>query len=228
MTDATAPEDKPIEFRMGALLSDIRSRLPRTDTEAEQDEYIAEIKEIVEAAMTQARRDAFDILRDAFKDEQNADRWSFIQDCLCGAMEGHTFWFVRVNYDIGHEPDLYPLGVDTDQERRPASAKIIEGADDFLDDAAVEKALNEGHEDYPVFEVTHETIELGFKRIREATNVPDTGTGNWERNLTSIPFLGQGMRNLILRADLMHDAGMLDADAYSAILEIALLGEVRY
>lgn len=218
MTDTTPAY--PDEFRMGELMDKLRPHLTAERTE--------EIRALVEAGMAQARRDAFDILRDAFKAEQSADRWSFIQDCLCGAMEGHTFWFLRIKYDVGHEPDLFPHGVTSSQERRPASATIIEGADDDLTDELVKQVLNEGHEDYTAYDITHETIELGLKRIREAVNVPDTGTGNWERNLTSIPFLGQGTRNLILRADLLNDAGMLDADDYSAILEIALLGEVRY
>lgn len=79
-----------------------------------------------------------------------------------------------------------------------------------------------------LFEVTHETIELGLQRIRHAVDIPDEGTGNWERNLTSVKHLGQGLRNLIIQADLTHEAGILDVWGYTMIVEVAIFGEGMY
>lgn len=220
----------PTEFRMGALLGDIRSRLPQTDTEAEQDEYIAQIKEQVEAGLAQARRDAFDLVREVLKPNALPDRWEFLQYCLTGWVEcGHTGFLIH-KYDSGlnNYSLLFTPGLPEGTERRKATATVIDQGDDELDEAGVERALNEGDEDHPVFEITHETIEKGLAKVRDAIDMPDKGPGNWERDLTSIPHLGQGLRNLIIEADLTNESSQLDIWSYTAIVEIALFGEVRY
>lgn len=212
------PADKPSEFRMGELwdLLNLYVHPARMDGKEK-------IKELVEAAQAQARRDTFDLVRDVMFDPQFDDRREFLDYCLTGALEGHTFWFQRVRYDIGS--DAKP----TYDGYRPPSATIIESGEDYLDREKVTHILETNDDpDHPCFEVTQETIEKGLTLIRNATNIPDTGTGNWEKALTSVPNLGQGQRNEIIRADLTNDAGLLDADGYGAILEVALFGEVRY
>lgn len=204
--------DEPIEFH--------RADVPASHHDA------------LDRAIRQAREDAFTLVREALKERGDDDRWEFLQYCLVGAMEhsGYGDWMLQVEYDSGlnkFEIETLP-GIPADKERRAATATIIVADDDLLTREQVEKALNEGDEDHPAFKITHETIELGLQRIRQATNVPDEGTGNWERDLTSVKGLGQGLRNAIIAADLRNDASVLDVHGYLAILEVACFGEVRY
>lgn len=215
MTNTHTPTGTPAytgEFRMG--------------------EVPPEDRPMVEAAMAQAREDAFNIMRDALKTTDQNDRWEFLQYCLNGWVESGATGFLIVEYDAGISKfDIDTIrGMDRTKakERRPAKVLAIEIGDDYLDDAAIEKALNEGDPEHPVFTVTHDTIEIGLQRIRQAVDIPDGGMGNWERNLTSVKFLGQGLRGLIIEADLTNEAASLDVYGYSAIVEIALLNEVRY
>lgn len=245
MTDIPAPAYEG-EFRMG--------------------EVPPEARPLVMAAMAQAREDAFNLVRDALRDNAGTpDRWTFLQYCLSGWIESGHQGFLIVKYDSGlSDYDIrYTPGLPPGTTRRPANLTVIDQGDEDYDSAAVEMILRTGkvcgrcgapiepsgddawmdwtcsktcHENsdeiheptQAVFEVTHETVEKGLALIRSAVDVPNTGTGNWERDLTSVPFLGQGLRNLIIEADLTNESSNLDVWSYSAILEIALFGEVRY
>lgn len=203
--------DEPIEFH--------RSEVPPTHHDA------------LDRAIRQAREDAFNVLRDALREKGDDDRWTFVNYCLTGAIEhsGYGNWMLRVKYDEGRTDfDIqYTPGL-AGKERRPARAEIIEVGDDELDAAGVKKALTEGDEDHPAFTITHETIELGLQRIRQAVDIPDEGPHPEQRNLTSVKHLGRKQRNAIIAADLRNEAGQLDVLDYLAILEIALFNEIRY
>ena len=233
MTETT--EQIPQEFVMGALLSDIRSRIsgePTTDPD-EQDEYISELRQIVMAGLLQARRDAFDLMREILREPGQDDRWTFLQYCVDGFMTsgqgGSPVGFEVYEYDSGlddHELRMLP-GL-AGKERREAKGKVVVVGDDFLDGHAIRRAVEEGDPEHPAFDISHKTIETGLEMIRSAVDMPDTGTGNWERRLTSIAGLSRTERNQIIRADLTNEATDLDAITYAAIVEIALFGEVRF
>lgn len=220
MTNPTRKDD-PIEFTMGDY-KELLGDHPNCDKLIEQ----------LNAAVKQAREDTFNHLRDIFKHPNMDDRWTFLQHCLTGWAEGDTVGFVVVEYNAGLDNnDLrYLPGLPPDAERRPAHALVIENGDDYLSQYAVAQILEEGSVEYPVFKITHETIELGLQRIRHATNVPDNpdARGNWERDRTTIDGLHQPLRDLIIEADLNNDSANLDVWGFSAIIEVALLGEVRY
>lgn len=186
---------------------------------------VADLKEKINKMLGQTREEVFEQLRKSA--EKDDKREHFLDYCLGGAIEsGHAgSWMTVVEYDSGFMPDRWSSvpNVKTEQYR-PASAAIIDSADDHVTQEYVDKALGGPNH----YDVTHETIELGLRRIRGAHNVPDTGTGNWERGLTSVPGLGQHLRDEIIQADLANDAGRLDVIGYLAILEVAIFGEVRY
>lgn len=259
MTTTTTPE-----FHMGAfktLLRSVRLGLP---------DYIVdnEIVPQVEAAINQARRDTFDLVREAFKQAGNGahgkhSRWEFLQYCLTGWVECGHHGFLIHKYDAGINGYAlqFTPGLPPNTERREATVTAIEAGDDDYQSKDIERILESGkvcadcsaplalrdgtwvdrtnayactasgdehRPEQVVFEVTHKTIELGLERIRNAVDMPDTGTGNWERNLTSISGLGRSLRNAIIEADLTNESSQLDVWGYTAIVEIALLNESRY
>ncbi len=203
--------------------------------------YVSRIKEQIKLVRTQARREVFALMRDVLTDRYVDDRFEMLQDVLTGWVGcGHT-GFEVVEYDVG--VDRFSIFHSRHQddgptERRAASAKVIEGADDDLTPAQIVKILSEPstaadttnpHPEYPWFMVDHSTIELGLRRIRDAENVPDKPNAHSnERGLTTIRGLGQGLRNAIIKADMSNDTGDLDIWGFTAIVEIALLNEVRY
>lgn len=205
------------EFRMGELMGSLRESY--SGNAADIEAWLGQIKEQVEAGLAQARRDAIDELRKVLAEPGMDDRPTFLDYCLTGAIECGPAgdWMTVLDYNSG---DLDNPG------EGAAKAVILETGDDHVTQEMIDKVEAEGSED--LYKVTHETIELGLARIREAHPVPDEGPENWKRSLTSVAGLGQGLRNEIVKADLFNDASILDVIGYLAILEVALFNEVRY
>jgi hypothetical protein len=142
-----------------------------------------------------------------------AHRESFLNDIINTAIEsGHAGAWMHVE---SYEPAFERPGATT--------ATIREIGDEDAIGIPTEPT-----ETFPRFVITQATIEEGLKKFREATDIPDRGPGNWEKNLTSIPYVHTHLRDRIIGADLMNDAGTLDAADALAILEVALFNEVRY
>lgn len=208
------------EFRMGELIDTLRESYSGNAADIVEG-WLDQLKAQVEAGMAQARRDAIDELRKVLAEPGMDDRPTFLDYCLNGAIESGSAgdWMCALDYETSKHDSKHP-------EYLPESATILEVGDGHVTQEMIDKVEAEGSED--LYEVTHETIEKGLARIREAHPVPDEGPENWKRNLTSVAGLSQGLRNEIVKADIMNDASLLDVIGYLAILEVALFNEVRY
>lgn len=155
---------------------------------------------------------SFDFIRELLNDPsspyQSGDsRIEFLNHLLTTAIEsGHVgFWMDVISYDPGDNTPGHPTA---------GSATIKE--------AETDNHQNTNHL------IDHTFLEKALKTVRNAKNTPDKGTGNWERNLTTIPYLHQQQRNTIILADLTNDASLIDATDAVAILEIQLFGGIKY
>jgi hypothetical protein len=211
--------DKPTTEELNRKLDD------RLDlwSKAVGDRAVERLKDDIHKLVRQAMADVWETASNAVSKYNPREHFlDYVLDtAICSGDIGR--WMAVVEHETYHHPETWPSHIQTGPYK-PASASIVELGDDDRTQEVIEGLLHTNAH----FDIDHEVIERGLYRIRMSTPMPDKGTGNWERHLTSIEGLSQQARRMIIQADLTNEAGDIDAVYALAILEIALFNEVRY